>query len=368
MPRRAAPGAGQFDFDDDICGGWLDLAAGLAEEGRAGPAKATGQEQDRAFMNRYMWMGGAIVAVVAVWAGAWFFAAGLIRNQIEGANDPENIQVECGRLAIEGFPFRFDVSCTDAVIVSGDISIASPKIKATTLVYRPTHILTFIDGPVTVDDAFSGSKERFSFTSLQLSTRFSGLMPDTLAVVRLSMVAENVAWKKPLLGDRQVGRLDRLEAHLVATDANSETGLTAFLRGAGIQAEPNLIKDGSLDVQLDFANAPKRLFELASTDVLALWQQNDGRLDIIMAELAATGLSAGATGNVFLDRGGNLNGRIKVKSEGIAEMIDLTALGPLGALILGQPDGTGAFVNVLDLRAGTVLSGLVPLAAIPSLF
>ncbi|NOZ31965.1 MAG: DUF2125 domain-containing protein, partial [Alphaproteobacteria bacterium] len=204
-------------------------------------------------MNKFMWLGAAVLGFVAVWTGGWYFLAGQVRGEIERASGSDEVQLNCAGLAIDGYPFRFDVTCTGAVIVSGDISVTSPQIKATALVYRPTHILAFVDAPISVSDAFSGSREQFTFSSLQLSARFSGLLPDELAIARISMVASTLEWRKPLFGDRLEGRLDELEVHLVALEDNSERGLAAFVQASGVKAEPDLFENGKIDIRLELA-------------------------------------------------------------------------------------------------------------------
>ena len=102
-------------------------------------------------MKQIIILGAIVVLVVAVWTGGWFFLAGEVRKNIEllaSADGVTTPRVTCETLSVGGFPFRFDVDCQKGRVVNGDLVVDVPELRASVLVYRPTHLLTSAVGPV----------------------------------------------------------------------------------------------------------------------------------------------------------------------------------------------------------------------------
>ncbi len=53
----------------------------------------------------------------------------------------------CGEFGVGGFPFGFDVTCNDALVTSGDVTVSVAGFKAAAEVYNPTHVLIFVQSP-----------------------------------------------------------------------------------------------------------------------------------------------------------------------------------------------------------------------------
>src|SRR5690606_33101001 len=125
------------------------------------------QGYEGAMKKRIIILGAVVLLVVLGWTGAWFFIAGQLRQQIqalalaEGESAP---QLVCGQLDIGGFPFRMDVECAGATLVSGDLLAEIPYMRVSAMVYRPTHLLGAVRGPVAIADAFTGARQQLDWS------------------------------------------------------------------------------------------------------------------------------------------------------------------------------------------------------------
>lgn len=319
-------------------------------------------------MKRFVWLGAFVALIVIVWSGAWFAIAGVIRSEIEAQGDPAlESRLTCGQLDVAGFPFRFDITCAQATLIDADVTTTSPQVKATALAYRPTHLLAFVEAPLTLTDAFTGSVTEVGFTGGEVSIRLDGLLPDDLAIARISAVADDIAWRKPLFGEALVGAASHAELHLLKTE-DPDSGLAFSMRANGLAHAEAGISGGDLEIGLDLQKAPRRVTALASSDALRAWQAAGGAVEILAGRFTADGLSAESSGTLALTDEGYLNGSIRLTSNGIFDRFDLSALGPLAAVIAGTPDASGTYTTSIAIRRGVVMAGLLPVEALPPLF
>ena len=92
-----------------------------------------------------------VVLVVGGWTAAWFYVAGEVRRNIALLADGDGIgtpQITCVHLDVRGFPFRFDITCSGAVLQQGDITLDAAELRASVLVYAPTHAQIFAQSPL----------------------------------------------------------------------------------------------------------------------------------------------------------------------------------------------------------------------------
>src|SRR4051812_4624656 len=121
-------------------------------------------------MKRIIILGIVIVLVIAGWSGAWLFASNEIRKAVISlaAADGETApRITCDKLDVAGYPFWFDVICTGATLTSGDVSADIAEVKATAQAYNPTQVLAVAKSPLILTDAFTGSKSRLDWKSVE---------------------------------------------------------------------------------------------------------------------------------------------------------------------------------------------------------
>ena len=155
-------------------------------------------------MKKIIALGIVIFVLFAGYTFAWFWAAGQAADYVKALETADGVttpRVTCDSFGIGGFPFGFDATCTKATIVSGDVTVAIAGLKASIEVYRPTHVLIFAQSPVSVDDAFTGSRSRLDFKDLQASVRLTGWR-----IGRISMVMDAPIWNDTVLDDRLLAR------------------------------------------------------------------------------------------------------------------------------------------------------------------
>ncbi|ODT71030.1 MAG: hypothetical protein ABS75_09860 [Pelagibacterium sp. SCN 63-23] len=321
--------------------------------------------------KRIIILGAVVFFVVLAWSGAWYFIAGQVRQQVEAlalADGDSTPQLSCAQLAISGFPFRFDIDCAGAALVSGDMLVEIPGLRASALIYRPTHILASARGPAQLSDAFTGQRQELAWAELEASLRL-----DNWRIARLSLIADEVSWTDRLFGDNLIARTPRLEAHLLDISElhDAEAGraaLAGFLRADNVEAPSIQVAPTNAEIELEVTALPDDLRTLGATPLLPDWQRAGGKLRIIGIRANDGTADLNASGELTLDAQGYPTGSIAIDSLGVAERIGPYLEEPWRTLVLGVPGEGGRHRNQLTFAGGGLSSGLVPLMALPPLF
>lgn len=321
--------------------------------------------------KRIIILGTIILLVIAAASAAWFYAAGLIRQEIENlafADGETTPQLTCGSLDISGYPFAFDIDCTDAVIVSGDVLAEIAGIRASAMVYAPTHILASAKAPAELSDAFTGQKSAIAWANLEGSLRLTDGR-----VARLSIVGDDLSWNDLLFSDTLLARSGHAELHLLDMPEayNAETGTAAlalYMRANALDLPGAELTGVTLETEAEATGLPADLATIVPDTFLRSWQAAGGELKIVSIRASEGEGDLNATGNLALDAAGLLNGAVTIDSKGVAERIGAMIEEPWRTLVLGVPAEDGRHTNQLNFRAGTLSSGLIPVAALPPLF
>jgi len=322
-------------------------------------------------MNRFAYLALAVIVVVALWAGGWFFLASQVRGAVESlaANDGETApRVTCERLGVGGFPFRFDVDCAGAQIRSGDLTVAVPEIGVSALVYRPTHFIGAAQGPATLSDAFTGARNSLSWSALDASLRIADWR-----IERFSLVGRDLNWSDTLFGEALIASSSEGEVHLIdiPEQLDREAGraaLAGYARLAGLDAPAFAVAGGEAQLETELTGLPADLRLLGEPDALRAWQQAGGQLRIVSLNATAGEDYLRADGEVSLNDAGQAEGQLRIASRGVVERIEGLFPEPYRGLLLGQPAPDGSYSNTINLRGGVIASGMMPAGIIPPLF
>ena len=319
-------------------------------------------------MKKIIALGVVVFGLVAIYSAAWFWAAGQATayvKTLETADGVTTPRVVCGDFRVGGWPFRFDVTCTNATIASGDVTVTVSGLKATAEVYRPTHLLLFAQSPISIDDAFTGSRSRLDFASLQASARLDGWR-----IGRVSAVLTEPVWNDTVLDDRLLAKATKVEAHLVDVPGkhNAAAGLATlqnYVLVEGLDAPGFEIGSGQSTFEAEISNLPDDVRTYGDADLLKRWQAAGGKFTIVGFKGGDATSSFDASGTLGLDDGGRVEGQLKLHSRGVVER-----LGPLfpeqyRGWIVGTPAEDGSYSQVLNIAAGVVFSGVVPMGMIP---
>ena len=91
------------------------------------------------------------------WSGAWYYAAGRAETVIAGWREREAKAGRihsCGSQTVSGFPFRFEMRCTDPGLelksAERPLTIKAKDILITAQVWQPTLLTAEITGPLTI--------------------------------------------------------------------------------------------------------------------------------------------------------------------------------------------------------------------------
>ncbi|UXN74683.1 DUF2125 domain-containing protein [Devosia sp. A8/3-2] len=297
--------------------------------------------------------------------------ASIIRQNIEAQARADGVispRLTCGTLNIGGYPFRFDVDCTDAKIASGDLLTEIPGIRASIMVYRPTHLPASAMGPASITDAFTGLRNTLVWSGLEASIRV-----DDWRIARLSIIGKDMVWSDTLMGNSVSAQSPLIEAHLldIPEQHDSERHLAALAGYVHAQnpAYPGLtLTDTNAEIELELNGLPDDIRNWGDPLLLTLWQQAGGRLKVVSVRGSDGTSTLDASGDLKLDDAGRVEGQIDIKSTGVAERIGPLLAEPWRTPVLGTPGADGAYANQLNFRAGGIYSGLVPIASIPPLY
>ncbi len=317
-------------------------------------------------MNRFLWLGLAVLIVVLIWTGAWFAVAALVTTEVKALESADGVttpRVSCAQFGVSGYPFGIDVSCGGATIVTMDTTVSVDAIKATAQLYNPFHVLAFATGPVRVSDAFTGLSRRLDFKSLELSARMNWFR-----VARVSVVGDGLVLNDTVLEDRQIATADHVEAHLgdVASEYDAARHLVTLAQYAtvtGLNAPGFEIENGTgiFDGKVSGLGDDVRLY--GDADVMRRWQAAGGVFTLNGFSGEDANSSFKSTGTLSLDSAGRPDGQFRIESKGVVEKIGRLFPGALPAWIVGAPAADGSYTQVINIQAGVVFAGLVPVAA-----
>lgn len=92
----------------------------------------------------------AIVVVLALaWTAYWFVAIGLAQTEAAAQRiqlAQRGGELQCGAESWGGFPFRFDVTCSDATVRIAGAKLQLATLRAVAQAYNPWHIVILAEG------------------------------------------------------------------------------------------------------------------------------------------------------------------------------------------------------------------------------
>jgi len=326
----------------------------------------------------------AIVLVVGLWTAGWFWAAGEVRSQVaslarnDGEADPK---ITCGTLNVSGFPFRFDIECLEGTLTQQDVTVTLAGLRASAMVYNPTHVLMSGKAPLTIADAYSGAQSRLDFTGLQASARLAsrdileGLSGMGWRIANVSVVADGVAWNDTVVGDMLRMSADHVEAHLVDLPEGRDKAAHTAALGAYVSlanlALPQLqvaAAQSTLEARID--QLPDDLLALTAPDAIRAWQARGGRLTVIKFQGSQPQPEEKfeITADIGLGPTGLANGTVGYTTKGILDRLLGSAVPPLQlAAFKGMPHPDGTTSNTLGIAEGRVtLAGFLLAELLPA--
>lgn len=317
-------------------------------------------------MNRFLWLGLAVAIVVLIWTGVWFAAATFITNEVKALESADGVttpRITCAEFGVGGYPFGIDVRCGGATIVSMDTTVSVAALKATAQLYNPFHVLGYATSPVEVQDAFTGISRRLDFSDLEFSARMNWTR-----IARVSLIGSGLTLTDTVLEDRLIGSAEHAEVHLVDVPGEADAArhlvtLAQYATVTGLDVPGFEIENGTgiFDGKVSGLGDDVRLY--GEPDAMRRWQEAGGAFTLNGFSGEDATSSFKSTGTLSLDSAGRPDGQFRIESKGVVEKIGRLAPGVLPAWIIGAPAADGSYTQVINIQAGVVFAGLVPVAA-----
>ena len=321
--------------------------------------------------KRIIILGSIVLAVVVLWSAAWLVAASLIKQNVDALAQADGLttpRLTCGTLNVGGFPFRFDIDCETAQVLTGDTLLDVPGIRLSSLVYAPTQLRGSAKGPLQLTDSFTGTRNSVAWSGLEASIRLADWR-----IARLSITGKDLVWADNLMGETIIAQSPSIELHLLdIPEQHDEARNLAALAGYAVAdtvSYPGFtLTDTQAEIQLELSGLPDDVRNWGDPMLLATIQQAGGALKIVSIHGTDGTSVLDASGELTLDPQGLLEGGIAITSTNVAERVGPMLAEPWRTLVFGAAHADGSYANQLNFRAGSVFSGLVPIASVPPLF
>lgn len=334
--------------------------------------------------RNFLALGLAVLVVLALWTGGWFWFAAEIRNQIallataDGETEP---RIECGALNITGFPFRFDVDCTSLAVSYGDHEVTLAGLRASVLAYNPTHVIFSARAPYGMHNAFTGSQSRFDFGANEGSARLvsrdllSGFTGEGWRIARISIVLSDVAWYDTVLEDLLQARSKKAELHLIDIpeqhdEAAGTAGLAFFAELKELDIPALQVAAANTSLEVDLTGLPDDIRLFGEPDILQRWQQANGQLRLVRfaGDQPEPADSFEVTGEASLTPAGLVNAKLDYSTKGIFERLSGLLPTTTLAMFRGLPQPDGSFRNELNMADGRLNALAMTMLEIPPLW
>jgi len=321
-------------------------------------------------MNRITILGTVVLVVAGLWSAAWVYASGVIRQNLASLADADgqtSPKLTCDQLDVGGFPLYFDVTCTGLAITSGDLNATLANVKASVVAYDPWHAVAFLTGPLTLSDAFTGSRHELDWKSLQASAHLDGWR-----IGRISAVGEALTLAD-IVGDRvPLGKAGHAELHLLDIPAQHDAAkhlaaLQLYATVSDLNAPGPGIAAGKSTFEGVLTGLPDDVRTYGEADLVRRWQAAGGKLQVVGFKGSdGDATSFDVTGNLALDAAFKPTGQLTIGSKGLVERFGTLVPAEWRGLVLGSPAADGTYHQVLNLTSGMAFSGVLPIGALPA--
>jgi hypothetical protein len=268
-----------------------------------------------------------IPVVAGIWSGAWYYAADRAETAIAGWREREakagRIHT-CGSQIVSGFPFRFEMRCTDPGLelksAQPPLSIKAKDILITARVWRPTLLTSEIAGPLTITDPDQSATITANWKHAQTEVRGLPTSPEQVIIKLDHPVMERAAGAEA----QRLFNAERLVLSgrmLEGSAASNPVVEVALKLAAGVAPTLHPVTGIALDADItavlrglkDFSPKPwpARFREI---------QAAGGRIEIAHARIKQGETIAVANGELGLSPSGRSDGQLRLT---VANLINL---------------------------------------------
>lgn len=322
-------------------------------------------------MKRFAIIFSIVILLLAIiFSGAYFFASKIIKQEVAKLSEIENSyqpNVKCKNFDINGFPFKFNITCQQAIIIDGDARFEIENIKVKYAFFSPLKAQIIATSPLKYSNEFFASKQEFRWENLKSEIALNGwrLRLATLAVSKFEFV-------DLLFGENIIASSDAFEINIYddgkTFDAtNNLTSAELTIMSDGFNFNNFDIKKAQLLLKATISKLPADIRLWRSEEILRQWQMQQG--EVLLNQLSASDISKqiDISGKAYLDNFGFLTGEFEIGSKNIVEILAPNFPVEMQPLIFGSQDDDGSYSQNIIFRDGNIYSGLLPIGQIPSL-
>jgi len=334
-------------------------------------------------MKRFAALMFAVLFLVALWSGGWFYVQGQVREALAGlataAGTSEDPRLTCDTTTVSGFPFRIDIGCDTATLVADDVTVTAAGLRSSVQVDNPTHVLVSARSPMTTTDAFYGSSTRLDFASLQASARlttdnlFEGLGGEGWRIARIALVGSGLDWTDTIGADLPLASASRAELQIgdiaeLHDPAAGTAALAVYAVAEDVVSPVYDIADGTGEAQLQVTGLPDDIRRFGDPDLVSAWRAAGGQIEVARINLADGDNLVDASGTLGLDANRVLTGDLTYTNRGMHERLAPFVNPLMLSVLAGLPQDDGTFRQALQFANGAMLVGGIPLLQLAPLY
>jgi hypothetical protein len=271
----------------------------------------------------------ALVMVAGLWACVWYYAAAIAERTIAGwqAREAQSGRIySCASQTIGGFPFGFELRCSNAVIALNSnvppVAVQAKGLIISALLWQPTRLRSEFLAPLSA--AEPGQNPILTARWQRAHTELHGL---PTAPERVAIQIEEPVVERP--GGVNLFRADRLslDGSLVSGTVHDHPVVEAVLKLVAATA-PDWHPAAAKAIDADITAVLRGLKDFSPKPWPARFrelQEAGGRIEIAGARVQQGQVIATATGALGLSPNGRLDGALALTVANLAEL--LSALG-----------------------------------------
>lgn len=334
---------------------------------------ATNNPETSAVSRKIMRLGILIIVGIAVYTGAWFYAANSLQKSLLaffGGENPAEVDISCDDTAVRGFPFRIGLFCSKVGLDDRfhGVSASFGALRSAAQIYAPGHVVWELDSPGEVRSSLGFS------AALQWQALRSSVNSGLSGVDRTSLEATGSKATVTMMTTGQTfdAASDHLEAH--ARRNGDDLDVALMIRNGTFQLPGGtpVIPPSSTTVDMTLAGKAKYL-DMQGDRGEGLYGSS-GEIRRIAIDLGE-GRILSANGPFSIGTDGLISGELRLDLEGIdAWRKTLAEAFPddadniksgakiLKALFSGQQNGG---VDLKIQNGVVILGGFIPIGVLP---
>lgn len=320
----------------------------------------------------YLWLVILIVVAIAGYTTVWFYLAGQLENRsrfLLSDLQNRNVSADCQDLDVRGYPFRLGLFCTSVVAQDQKTAttVSTGGFRSAAQIYRPNHIVSELDGPVSVE-ADADLLADLNWDTLRSSTVFN-----LEGLDRASLESKDFQANVTLAGASDPVEVTAETSQFHARRNNADLDAVFRLNTAVLRFGEQLANAPALDLQADITLADRAWLLTGGNRPRQPWRDLSASLNNLNADMD-NGAGLSMEGPFSINQDGYLTGKFNLEIRNMQAWQEvLTAAFPhlaeeidnAAGIAAGIDGGNGSLSLPLNIDNGTVRIGFIQLGKLP---